>query len=197
MAQDVGRALRNNAFLVGAVGLPLVVICLFLLSTAIPRWTVPPPAYDLLLHTTSWRQEGPRVSVEFVVLNGRVQATIRPRSGHGTTTRSRLWLFDHAAMTVREIPVALPERLEDGEAARTIEIEALAGRQVLDRSTAPDGYEVQTRSHSGPGVVGDLFGMRRSDRTITIANRGRAIPIRIPAEETYQPPAFIGWMIDE
>jgi hypothetical protein len=39
--------------------------------------------------------------------------------------------------------------------------------------------------------------MHRYGRTVSIAHRGRAIPIQIPTEETYQSPVFIGWLIDE
>ena len=47
-----GRLVRDNAFLIAAAALPVLVVALFLLSTAIPRWTVPPPAYDVLLRTS-------------------------------------------------------------------------------------------------------------------------------------------------
>src|SRR6478735_3199762 len=43
------RFLRDNAFLVAAGLLPVLVVGFFLLATAIPRWTVPPPAYDLIV----------------------------------------------------------------------------------------------------------------------------------------------------
>jgi hypothetical protein len=197
MAPPLGRPLRDNLFLVGALALPLVVVGFFLLSTAIPRWTVPPPGHDLVLRTTSWRQGGPLTSVEFSVKDGRLMATVRPLPAQSGAQRVRLWRFDHAAMTVREIPVALPEQLDDGEAVRTIEVEAFPGLRVLDQTTAPDGYEVQTGSRNSPGVIGEVFGMRRYGRTVSIARRGRVIPIQIPTEETYQSPVFIGWLIDE
>ena len=41
--------LRDNIFLVAAVSLPLIVVAFFLVASAIPRWLVPPPAYDLLI----------------------------------------------------------------------------------------------------------------------------------------------------
>ncbi len=48
------RFVRDNAFLIAAVALPLVVVGFFLLFTAIPRWTVPPPQHDLLFSTTEY-----------------------------------------------------------------------------------------------------------------------------------------------
>src|SRR6188474_2962219 len=61
---DLRRFVRQNAFLVAAVALPLVVIIFFLLAAAIPRWTVAPPAFDLVLRGTSYEQPAPRVSLE-------------------------------------------------------------------------------------------------------------------------------------
>jgi hypothetical protein len=47
---DVGkRPRRDNAFLVAAVSLPLVVVAFFLLSTALPRRMVPPSTLALIV----------------------------------------------------------------------------------------------------------------------------------------------------
>lgn len=192
-----GGFFRDNAFLVAAVSLPLLVVGFFLLFTAIPRWTVPAPQHDLLLHTRTWDQTGPRVSVDFAVVDGRVQATVRPLAENVSPHRATLWLVDHTDMSVREVPFAPPERLQPDEPARTIVIEAFAGRRILDQPKAPDGYEVQTRSSGSPGLIGDLFGMRRYDRSVIVANRGRVVPIRIPSVESYASPDFLGWLIDE
>jgi len=65
---DRGRFLRENAFLLAAVLLPLVVIGFFLVATAIPRWVVPAPAYDLLMRRAgAYDQTAPRVAVDFVL----------------------------------------------------------------------------------------------------------------------------------
>ena len=196
MTSPDGR-LGGNAFLVGAVSLPLVVVGFFLLSTVIPRWTVPPPRYDVLLHTRSWEQSGPRVTVDFTVEEGRLMATVRPLAANTISSRSTLWLFDRATMSVREVPVELPEQLAEGEAARALRIEALAGRRVLAQAEAPDGYEVRTRSTSSPGLIGDVFGMRRNDRTVTVAHRGRVVRIEVPSRQRQADPEFLGWVIDE
>ena len=39
--------LRRNAFIVAAVLLPVVVVGLFLIASAAPRWRVPDPQFDL------------------------------------------------------------------------------------------------------------------------------------------------------
>ena len=197
MTSSRGRFLRDNAFLAGAVALPLAVVLFFVLFTSIPRWTVEPPRYDLLLHARAWDRTGPKVTVDFAVHEGALRATVRPQAADASPQRSTLWLFDHRDMSVREVPLSLPERLDDGEAARTIVVEGLGGRRVVTQTTAPDGYEVQTRSSSSPGFIGDLFGMRRYDRTVTVVRRGRVIPIRVPSMPSYEHPDFVGWLVDE
>src|SRR5688572_30393210 len=82
MTPGSGRFLRDNAFLVAAVSLPLVVIAFFLLAAAIPRWRVPPPAYDLLIRAADDYNPAAnrRVVVDFEVRGGKVVATARPIS---------------------------------------------------------------------------------------------------------------------
>lgn len=197
MASSAGRFLRDNAFLVAAVALPIVVVGFFLLSTAIPRWTVAPPRYDVLVRTSSYDQSSPRIAVEFTVRDQKLLATVRPVLGDTYPQRPMLWLFDHGTMKVRQVPIEYPEQLAAGEPPRTFVIDALAGRRVLADTRAPDGYEFQSRTHTRPGIVGDLFGMGRYNQGAILANRGRVVPIEIPSPYEYQSPVFVGWLIDE
>ena len=158
---------------------------------------MPPPRYDVLFHTRSWDQTGPRVTVDFTVQDGTLRATVRPLPPNASAHRSTLWLFDHQAMSAREVSFPLPERLADGEAARTIPIDVFGARRGVAEGKAPDGYEVQTRSSSSPGLIGDLFGMRRYDRTVTLSNGGRVVRIEIPSGNSYDSPDFVGWLFDE
>jgi hypothetical protein len=48
----------------------------------------------------------------------------------------------------------------------------------------------------GPGLIGDIFGMRRDGQPAAIVNRGRVVPIDIPTPSQYQAPAFVGWVVD-
>jgi hypothetical protein len=192
-----GRFLRDNAFLVAAASLPVIVVGVFLLSTAIPRWTVAPPEYDLLLHTTDYDRPGSTVSVELSVRDGAVHATIRPALKDTHAPRVRLWRFDHTSLRAIEIPLDLPTHIPDGDPPKAIVVDGLRGRRIATDTKAPDGYELRQTDHRGPGLIGDLFGMRRYDQSVAIANRGRVVPIEIPAPNVYQRPVFLGWVIDE
>jgi hypothetical protein len=99
-------------------------------------------------------------------------------------------------MSLSRIPVDLPT-LAEGDAPRTIAIPVLAGRKIVADTKAPDGYEVQTRTSSGSGIVGDLFGMRRYDRGVSLVNRGRVVPIKMPSELEYLYGVYpVGWVIE-
>jgi hypothetical protein len=203
MTPGNGRFLRDNAFLVAAVSLPLVVVAFFLLSTAIPRWTVPPPAYDLILRASdvyNYNQTNPRVTVEFGVRDGKVEATFRPIPANSYQARTALFLFDHATMTSREIPVDLPDNLVEGDPPRTIVVDTPPGRQVLVQVRAPDGYQLEGRSQRGPGIVGELFGMNRYNSDTVLTNRGRVVSLTLPVPYQNQyvsSVSGVGWLVPE
>jgi hypothetical protein len=188
--------LRGNAFLIAAVTLPILVVGFFLLATALPRWTVPPPRYDLLLGARQHHPSTPRVSVEFTIRDGAVYAVVRPVAPNTYPERATLWLFGHETLTLSEIPVDVPEPLAGGESAVTVPVKALTGRRVLAQTRAPDGYELQSRSKSSPGVIGELFGMRRYGEALAIANRGRVVPVFVPERYEYRVPEFVGWIVE-
>ena len=191
----IGRFLRDNVFLVVAVSLPVAVVGLFLLLTAIPKWTVSPPRYDLLLQTTEYTRANSQISVDLFVRDETLQATLRVvKDTH--LPRVRLWRFDHATLSVREIPIDVPTLAGDAHDAQTIIIEGLRGQRVVTDVKAPDGYEMRRSDRGGPGVIGDIFGMRRYGQPAALVNRGRVVPVDIPTPDRYDTPAFVGWVVD-
>lgn len=193
-------SLRDNAFLVAAVALPVVVIAFFLLATAVPRWLVAPPAYDLLIRATDSYQPNSRVTVDFDVRGGTVVATVRAVAANSYGQRSKLFLFDHTTLSSREIAVELPDNLAEGDPPRVIAVDAVVGRQVLAGAAAPDGYQFESSVERGSGIVGDLFGMNRYGSQATLVRRGRVIPIRLPApfQNVYGSPVnAVGWLVDD
>jgi len=193
----LGRPLRDNAFLVAAVALPLIVVAFFLVATAIPRWLVPPPAHDLLLRASGpWDQGRPRVTVEFKVRDGQVEAIVRPAAPNSYPQPAELFLFEHETMNVRKIPFDLPD-LKESDDPTTVVIDALAGRRVLPQTHAPDGYRLETLRRGGSGIVGDLFGMARYDSGLVLVNRGRTVPVSVPGPYAYHySMVAVGWVVD-
>jgi hypothetical protein len=189
------RLLRDNAFLVGAVSLPVAVVGLFLLVTAIPKLTVSPPGYDLLLQTTEYDRAHSSISVELFVRDEALQARLRVVKD-AQTPRVRLWRFDHTTLSAREVPMNLPTLASDVDVAQTVVVEAVRGRRIVTDTKAPDGYQLRTPDGGGPGVIGEIFGMHRYGQPTAIVNRGRVVPIDIQTSNQYQAPAFVGWVVD-
>jgi hypothetical protein len=203
-----GRFLRDNAFLVAAVCLPVAVAGLFMLASAIPRSTVPPPAYDLVFKVAQpygvRSSSGP--TVDFIVRDGHVEARIEPPPPSGSYDQTwTLLLFDHVTQTVREIPFEVPRATPaDGTfpaTATTLTVEALTEKRLMTQSRAPDGYELQNRMTVNRGLVGELFGMSSSRyRAPALVNDGRTVELDLPARFTdfYRPPVYaLGWLADE
>ena len=190
--------LRANAFLVAAAALPLAVVGLFLLAAAIPRWTVAPPRYDLLLRASGpYDRTPPRVAVDFNVRNGLVEATVRALPGDGYPQPSTLFLFDHQTLQVRTIPFDIPH-ITENTLPMTVPVEALRGVTILDRPVAPDGYTFESRINRGPGIVGELFGMNRYDSRAALVNGGRVVPIGALSSSAYHSPfSALGWVISD
>jgi hypothetical protein len=190
---------RGNAFLVAAVALPVLVVIFFLLASAIPRWTVPPPAYDLVLRVGKpYDQARPQVAVEFKINGGKLEAIARPAQKDQYVQPWSLFRFDHRTLNLEQIPVRVPDTLPADSAPQTIAVEAIAG-PILDQTRAPDGYELRTDTgRGGAGIIGDLFGMRGGyDQTVTLVNRGRVIALPLPSgDQYYAPVSAIGWLAD-
>jgi hypothetical protein len=190
------RFFRDNAFLVAAVTLPLLVVGLFVAATAIPRWFVAPPAYDLLLKTPgSYEHARDRITVGVEIREGRAEATVQRVTGVSPPPGPRLFLFEHETQTVREIPVAIPSLVE-GSPPVTVPIAELSNRRVLVDAKAPDGYEFETGYGRGTGIVGELFGMGRRPH-MSLVRSGRTVPITLPSNEYWYGVTAVGWVLEE
>lgn len=197
MPRAGGQFLRDNAFLAAAVSLPLVVVAFFLVSSLIARWTVPPPAYDLLVRTDgAYDAKSPRFAVEYTVRDGKVEAIVRPLPANTYIRPGELFVFEHGTMAVRRVPVDLPQDVGEKDPPRTIAVEALAGRRLLEQPKAPDGYEFDTRTRRGPGIVGEVFGMNHYDPGAAVVNKGRVVPITLPSRYPYSRVYPVGWLAD-
>jgi hypothetical protein len=133
--------------------------------------------------------------VDFLVRNHRVEAHVRPVPPNGYAQRSSLFVFDHTTSRLSEVRVELPDTVE---APQDIPVEALAGRRVTASTEAPDGYRLEMRPNRGPGLVGELFGMNRHGQGLTLVNRGRVVPLTLPAPHQYLAPvSAVGWIVPE
>lgn len=204
---DTRRFLRENAVLVAAFVLPAIVAALFILATAIPKWTVPLPQHDLLVRVERYESPPPDVSVEFAVRDGQIEAVVhpvvKPESPNVAVVYPPRWTllrFDHSTMQAQEIAVEIPRNIPAGE-SRTVTVDALARRRVVQGDEAPDGYKVVSLNtgSGGGGIVNDIFGMNhRFRRGIAIGRNGRTIDLDLPApyRDSYGTIVTIGWITE-
>lgn len=197
MADPAGAGARSNTFVWAAVVLPVVVAGFFLLASAVPRWTVAPPTYDLLVRVERPWNTPPVVALDFTVRNGRVVVTARPPSTQAYVERWALFLVDPDVGSMRAIPVNAPETMEAGAPPVEVEVRELAGLQVLAEAVAPDGYRLQQPSYGGRGLVGGLFGMGSRRPRVALAKSGRVVSIDAPEQDVnpYAPVQFVGWIV--
>ena len=193
---------RDNPTIAFGLGLPLLLVVVFLLISGIPALLVEPPKYDVLYATEYYTYPN---GVQISVVDRKVQVVYQgSQQGY---QRPRLWRYSPQTGAVREIAIMLPPGLappgqspvtpEAAAQITPIEMPDLAGLTVDASSIAPDGYEFS----AGPtGYSGDVFtGLFYSSRyryQAELVKSGRSI--RLPnTDGAYygNTVRFIGWVV--
>lgn len=194
--------LRENPTIAFGLGLPLLMVTVFLLISGIPNLLVPSPQYDVLYATDYYYyQNGVQISVinqkVEVIYQGNVQVNRRPR----------IWRYDPKTGAVKEIAIILPSGLipagkkpaaTDAVSKTTrIDVPDLESLNVDSSSIAPDGYEFSVGSDRYSGnVFGGLFYSSRYRHEAVLKNNGRSIRLPKPGGRYYsQNTHFIGWVV--
>ncbi len=194
--------LRENPTIAFGLGLPLLLVVVFLLISGIPTLLVDSPQHDVLYATEYYNnQQGVQISVEdqkvLVSYRGIEQGRYIPR----------LWRYHANTGAVQEIAIILPpKQISSGEKqvephgsliSAPIDVPGLAGLVVDSSSIAPDGYEFRTASDRySRNVFGGLFYSSRYRHQATLSKDGRRV--RLPNADDYyyrQNTRFIGWVV--
>jgi hypothetical protein len=194
--------LRENPTIAFGLGLPLLLVVVFLLISGIPTLLVDPPQHDVLYATEYYNyQEGVQISV----VDQQVQVSYRGIVQGGQIPS--LWRYYSKTGAVQEIAIILPPGLtslgakstEPGDFLTTnpIEVPDLEGLVVDSSSIAPDGYEFSTgNDRYSDNVFGGLFYSSRYRHQAALSKDGRSI--RLPnADNLYyrQNTRLIGWVL--
>ena len=192
---------RENPTIAFGLGLPLLLVAVFLLVSGIPALMVAPPQYELLYATgANQYQNGVRIAVSErkvqVSYQGMTQSYQNPR----------IWRYNPKTCGVTEIAVLLPADLmpagkgpttpEANARITPISIPDLAALSVDPTSVSPDGYEFSTGAgeHSGPLFTGMFYGSRYRTQAF-LRKSGRSI--RLPNSDGHYyggGTQFIGWI---
>ena len=194
--------LRENPTITFGLGLPLLLVVVFLLISRIPTLLVDPPQHDVLYATGYYNgQKGVQISV----VDQTVRVGYRGMAEGGNIPR--LWRYHSKTGAVQEIAIILPPTLTSvGEKSAEsrdllistpIDLPDLNGLAVDSSSIAPDGYEFNTGRHRSSGnVFGGLFYSSRYRHQATLSKDGRSV--RLPNADNYyyrQNIRFIGWVV--
>ena len=197
--------IRNNPTIAFGLGLPLVLVVLFLLISGIPALVVAPPQHDVLYATNYNHYNNVTNGFQIAVVGDRVQVNY-----YGNTQpyqQPRLWRFNPKTGAVKEIALMLPAgllpntgRTAEAEKVPTvspIELPDLATLKVDSSSLAPDGYQFST-SYDGysRNIFAGLFYSSRYRSQAELVKNGRSI--RLPnTDGAYYGNSvrFIGWVV--
>jgi len=194
--------LRENPTIAFGLGLPLLLVMVFLLISGIPNLLVDPPEHDVLYATEYYNdQNGVQVSVVEqkvqVIYQGSTQGSRKPR----------LWRYDPKTGAVKEIAMVLPPRLtlpakrlaapEDILKTTLIDVPDLEGVIIDSSSIAPDGYEFSVgRDRYSGNVFGGLFYSSRYRHEAMLTKNGRSIHLPNAMGRYYSHTThFIGWVV--
>lgn len=194
--------LRENPTIAFGLGLPLLLVVVFLLISGIPTLLVSPPQYDVL-YATEYNnyQNGMQISVVDqkvqVIYQGSVQGSQKPR----------LWRYDPKTGAVKEIAIILPPGLiptekrpatpKEVSITTLVDIPGLEGLAIDSSSIAPDGYEFRVgRDRYSGNVFNGLFYSSRYRHEAVLVKNGRSIRLpntdgRYYSRNTH----FIGWVV--
>ena len=194
--------LRENPTIAFGLGLPLLLVVVFLLVSGIPALLVDPPQYDVLYATEYNNYPN---GVQISVVNRKIQVVyLGNAAGY---QKPRLWRYSPKTGGVQEIPLMLPTDLvppgqrpaipADAAKVTPIEVPDLAALTIDSSSVAPDGYEFSTGVN---GYSGDVFsGMFYSSRyrnEAVLTKKGRSIHLPNATNMYYgNNTRFIGWVV--
>ncbi|MEM9304220.1 MAG: hypothetical protein AAGE01_19060 [Pseudomonadota bacterium] len=168
---------KRNAFLIAAAVLPVVVVVLFAIAVAVPRWLVDDPTHDVLFVIESYERQR---ALRFEVDGGRVFARVVEPSDAGTAQGQRLFRYDVETDTTLELTVPIA-----ADKTRFV-VPELTATVVHPANPGPDGYEFFVGRYGGSSLVQELFGMRSRRHRAGLARDSRMIPIDSPAGSTYR-----------
>ena len=195
--------LRENPTIAFGLGLPLLLVVVFLLVSGIPALLVDPPRHDVL-YATEYNNY-PSSGLHISVVDRKVQVVYQGSAlGY---QKPRVWRYSPATGAVKEISVLLPAGLvpagprpvtpAEAVVVTPISVPDLAGLTVDSSSIAPDGYEFRAGrdGYSGDVFTG-LFYSSRYRNEVVLTKQGRSFRLPNAGNVYYTNNThFIGWVV--
>lgn len=197
----LGKFARENLVLLAGITLPVVMMVGFLIASSLPQSLANPPQYDLVFFVDDYNSGSGNnlpVTVSFVVKNGTLFAQYVPViAGNSYGYWKKIYRFEAATRTIREIPFGLPSNLAMITSFREEPVAGLENVRLDTRLQAPDGYELATDDYRGNGLIGELFWRSGTGRP-RLRNGASSVPLELAADTqyyTYGNLQFLGWVV--
>ncbi len=185
--------MKQNPTLAAGIGLPVLLIVLFTIASAIPAMFVESPRHDVLFYTQSYSDK-PIADVTLSVSGGKLKAQYRKQNNQYSNNKQNLYLYSARTGTVKQININPPDAGTDHW--QDFHIAEVSDLKLDTNLTAPDGYTFEAyRSHRG-GDIGSLFlgGSYRTNGPL-LTRDGRSIPLHPKSGDYYGYNAqFLGWV---
>ena len=195
------RFFRENPTIAFGLGLPILLVIVFLLVSGIPSLLVDPPKYDVLYATQYYNYQN---GVQISVINKKVQVVYQGNVHNNQ--KPRIWRYNPQTGAVREISFLLPPGLSRRGAKNTdpdqkskitvIDVVDLKDLTIDSSSIAPDGYEFSVGNHYSRNVFGGLFHSSSYRHDAVLTKDGRSIRLPKSVGRYYSRNThFIGWVV--
>jgi hypothetical protein len=192
------KFVRDNAVLLVGLTLPVLLMLGFLAAASLPESLSDPPKYDLVFSVPDY-QGSPNlpVNVRFVVKGGVLTAQYtRISPGQGYAGWRKLYLFEAAARTVRQLEFGIPADVDAIETMREDTVPATASMRLDTRLRSPDGYELSYGNGSRGGLLSEIFFSSRSASEPRLRKGAASVELGISGQPpyTFSNAEFIGWV---
>ena len=195
--------IRENPTIAFGLGLPLLLVVVFVLISGIPALLVAPPQYDVLYTTEYYNNSA---GVQISVVDRKVRAVYQGAlMGY---QNPRLWRYTPKTGAVKEIAIPLPPGLmpqgvgtvtpEMASRITPIDILDVADLTMDSSSIAPDGYEFAAGANDyGRDIFGGLFFNSRYRDEAVLKKAGRSVRLPNAGNTIYYGSSarLIGWVV--
>jgi hypothetical protein len=197
----LGKFVKENLVLLAGIALPVVMMAGFLIASSLPQTLGDPPQFDLVFFVDDYNPSTGNnlpVTAKLIVRNGTLVAQYVPAAGDAAYGYwKKIYRYEAATRTVREIPFGFPSDLNTLTALREEPVAGLENARLDTRLQAPDGYELASDEYRGNGLIGDLF-WRNGTGQPRLRNGASSVPLELASDTqyyTYSNIQFLGWVV--
>jgi hypothetical protein len=188
--------LKENIAIVAAIVLPVILVVVFALSTAITHVRVDDPQYSFFITSNYYNPENSSFAINVVDERLVVSYRAPQKDNNGNYIHSnvpRLWKVNIPSREVEEIALIAPADKRSAD----LTIPGVTDVRVRNIQPGPDGYTFVNYYRYGGGIMNEIFSADRRHNTAALEKDGRYYAIKLPGNENYYTASFTGWIIPD